>query len=130
MKTNNPLGGSWGRGRRAVKRVLRGVDGILEGQDPWWGPQSCGQLTHRAACLVVVLVHCRAGIGSVFPCIRKLPRHQHPEVGILAAAAPFPAFSRWPLMMRVAAANGGGTLGAGARDREGYPSRGDGVHEG
>lgn len=33
-------------------------------------------------------------------------------------------------MVRVAAADGGGSLSAGARDREGYTSRGDGVHEG
>lgn len=33
-------------------------------------------------------------------------------------------------MMRIAAADGGGALGTGARDREGHASRGDGVNEG
>lgn len=33
-------------------------------------------------------------------------------------------------MMRIAAADGGGALGTGARDCEGHASRGDGVNEG
>lgn len=85
---------------------------------------------HRAARLVVVLVHGRARVRPVLARVRELPGHEHPEVGILAAAAPLPALARRPLVVRVAAADGGGALGTGARDGEGHAGRGDGVHEG
>lgn len=85
---------------------------------------------HRAACLIVVLVHGRARVWPVFSRVRKLPGHEHPEVGVLATAAPLPALAGRPLMMRIAAADGGGALGTGARDCEGHARRGDGVNEG
>lgn len=75
---------------------------------------------HRAASLVVVLVHGRARVRPVLTCVRELPGHKHPEVGVLAAASPLPAFSRRPFMMRVAATDGGGALGTGACDGEGH----------
>ena len=75
---------------------------------------------HRAASFVVVLVHGRARIRPVLTCVRELPGHKHPEVGVLAAAAPLPALAGRPFMMRVAATDGGGALGTGACDGEGH----------
>lgn len=86
--------------------------------------------TYCAASLVVVFVHGRARVRPVLTGICKLPRHQHPEVGVLTAAAPLPALAWGALMMRVAATDGGGALRTGTCDGEGDTGRGDGMHEG
>lgn len=99
-------------------------------KDFWKEHRGRVAVTHRAAGLVVVLVHGRARVWPVLARIRELPGHQHTEVSVLAAAAPLPALARRPLMMGIAAADGGGALGAGASDCEGHASRSDGVHEG
>ena len=84
---------------------------------------------HRASGLVVVAVHGGAGVGTVLPSVGELSGHQHPELGVLAAAAPLPALAGGALVARVAAADGGRALGAGTGHREGHARRGDGVDE-
>ena len=121
---------------RSTRRVGWGRGGASregQAQSPKGGPGRVGAraaAAHRAARLVVVLVHGRARVRPVLARVRELPGHEHPEVGVLAAAAPLPALAWRPLVMRVAAADGGGALGTGARDGEGHAGRGDGVHEG
>lgn len=59
-------------------------------------------------------VHRRSSVWTVLPGVGELSGHQHPELCVLAAAAPLPALPRRPLVVGVAAAHGGRPLGAGA----------------
>lgn len=113
--------GPWAEAEWSRHRVWEGVLGRV-------GVRAAA--AHRAASLVVVLVHGRARIRPILTCVCELPGHKHPEVGILAAAAPLPALAGRPLMMRITATDGGGALRTGSRDSKGHTSRGDGVHEG
>lgn len=114
----------WGRGEARQERQGHGLPrGTRQGR-------ARAAAAHRAARLIVVLVHGRARVWPVLPRVCELPGHEHPEVGVLAAAAPLPALARRPFVVRVTAADGGGALSTGARDGEGHTGRGNGVHEG
>lgn len=89
---------------------------------------TCGRV-YRSARFVVVAVHRRARVRAILPGVGELPGHQHPELGVLAAAAPLPALPGWTFVVGVATAHGGRALGAGARHRVGHACRGDGVDE-
>lgn len=85
------------------------------------------QPIYRASRFVVVPVHCWASIRSVLPGISKLSGHQHPKLGIFAAATPLPALPRRSLVVGVTAAHGGRSLGAGTCHCECHSCWGYGV---
>lgn len=88
------------------------------------------QTTYLATGLVVVAVHCGAGIWPVLPRICKLSRHHAAKLDVLAAATPLPALAWRALVAAAAATYGRGALGTRACHSEGHAGRGNGVHEG
>lgn len=96
----------------------------LENSDMW----TCGHV-YRSAGFVVVAVHRRACIRAILPGVGELPGHQHPELSVLAAAAPLPALPGWTFVVGVATAHGGRALGAGARHCVRHACGSNGVDE-
>lgn len=74
----------------------------------------CG-CVYRAPCFIVVSVHRRASIRPILSGVGELPGHQHAELRVLAAAAPFPALPGGAFVVGVTTTHGGCTLGTGAR---------------
>lgn len=84
---------------------------------------------YRASCFVVVPIHSRARVRAVLSGIGKLSGHQHPELSVLAAAAPLPALPRGTLVVGITATHGGRAFSAGPRHSKRHARRGDGVDE-
>lgn len=90
--------------------------------------QACGHV-YRSPRFIVVAVHRRARIRAILSGVGELPGHQHPELGVLTAAAPLPALPGRTFVVGVTTAHGGRALGAGARDGVGHARRSYGVDE-
>lgn len=85
--------------------------------------------THCSSSFIIVPIHGRASIWTVFSGICKLSWDKYPEVSIFTAASPFPSFTRWSLMVWVTATNGGSTFSTWPCDSKCHTSRGNGMHK-
>lgn len=85
--------------------------------------------SYHSTSFIVVPVHGGASIWPVFPRICELSGHEDAEFGVLATAAPFPAFTWWPFVVGITAAHGGGSFRTRPRHCKCHTSRGNRMHE-